>query len=434
MDYFGVDGAPGRSNFYFTTNGVTNPTLHMHPGEVQRWRLLAGAQGENMLLALQNHGLNVIAMDGITTSSMISLPPGKPLVLTPGQRYDVLVKAGAPGTYQLQAIDPSTAASVSPSGIQPAPRNARMSFDFPSPCSPTLVPDTDCTGQLTYPFPLATIVVDGAPVDMPLPTGPLPAPEGLPSVEKMVQTPPNAQRHVAFEICGQAQGTQMQSPENRLPSCGWYLERYDRPEVWGGAPFHTLEMMRDDDDKGTPNSDPNMPLVGFKKESLFTPDQPLFHDMIAGNYEEWTVYNRLFSDHPFHIHQNHFLVTKINGETLPTPEWHDTIIVPAVQPQPTDPAGPPNINKLQAGSVTFKIRFNPVSVGCFVMHCHIISHEDLGMMQRLDVLSAPNHPSQCDGDNETQTRNIEPLGMSSWLFAMVTPTATSTRWPRCLAP
>ena len=42
---FGLDGAPGRSNFYFTTNGVTNPTLHMRPGEVQRWRLLAGRAG-----------------------------------------------------------------------------------------------------------------------------------------------------------------------------------------------------------------------------------------------------------------------------------------------------------------------------------------------------------------------------------------------------
>src|SRR3954449_10430198 len=69
---FGLDGAPGRTNFFFTTNGVTNPTLHMRPGEVQRWRLLAGAQGENMMLSLQKHGFNIVAMDGITTSSMIS--------------------------------------------------------------------------------------------------------------------------------------------------------------------------------------------------------------------------------------------------------------------------------------------------------------------------------------------------------------------------
>src|SRR5271168_2783564 len=47
---YGLDGAPGLSNFYFTTNGVTNPTLHMQPGEVQRWRLLNATEGENLLL------------------------------------------------------------------------------------------------------------------------------------------------------------------------------------------------------------------------------------------------------------------------------------------------------------------------------------------------------------------------------------------------
>jgi hypothetical protein len=70
-----------------------------------------------------------------------------------------------------------------------------------------------------------------------------------------------------------------------------------------GAPCINLQMMRDDDDRGVPNpADPNMPLVGFKKEGLFTPDQPLFDDMVADAYEEWTVVNRSFSDHPFHMH------------------------------------------------------------------------------------------------------------------------------------
>ena len=65
---YGLDGAPGRSNFYFTTNGVTNPTLQMRPGEVQRWRLLNATEGENLLLTLEGTGLNVVAMDGITAS------------------------------------------------------------------------------------------------------------------------------------------------------------------------------------------------------------------------------------------------------------------------------------------------------------------------------------------------------------------------------
>ena len=99
-----------------------------------------------------------------------------------------------------------------------------MSFDFPEPCAPA--PDADCKGKLTYPVPLATIVVDGDPVEMAMPSGPLPAPEGMPSVEKMLTTPVNATRHVAFELCGTVQGTQLEKPENRLPSCGYYAARY----------------------------------------------------------------------------------------------------------------------------------------------------------------------------------------------------------------
>ena len=157
--------------------------------------------------------------------------------------------------------------------------------------------------------------------------------------------------------------------------------------------------MRDLDDKGVPSnpSDPNSPRVDFKKEGLFTPDKPLFDDMIVNNYEEWTVINRSFSDHPFHIHQNHFLVTKINGQTLATPEWHDTIIVPGSIPQPTAPEPPqPSINTNPIGSITFRTYFNPITVGCFVTHCHVLEHEDLGMMQRLDILPGPNQSSQCE--------------------------------------
>jgi FtsP/CotA-like multicopper oxidase with cupredoxin domain len=76
--------------------------------------------------------------------------------------------------------------------------------------------------------------------------------------------------------------------------------------------------------------------------------------MIVGNQEEWTVANRSCSDHPFHIHQNHFLVTKINNIPLSQPEWHDTIIVPGSILNPTGPDLPqPNINDNAIGAITF---------------------------------------------------------------------------------
>jgi hypothetical protein len=210
-----------------------------------------------------------------------------------------------------------------------------------------------------------------------------------------------------------------------IPSCPWYFAKYD-PTYWGGTPFTTLLMMRDADDTGQPSGNPAMPLINFQKEGLFDPLVPLFPDMIAGTYEEWTVTNRSFSTHPWHLHQNHVLVTKINGVMLPLPEWHDTLLVPAASaPCSTGPAargsrrgffgatvsaprqgpfptittctGPPpdNINVAIPGSITFRVYYNPVTVGCFVAHCHIIDHEDLGMMQRFDILPAPGQPSGC---------------------------------------
>ncbi len=368
------------SNTYTTTNGAINPIIHMRPGEVQRWRWLAAGSGETFVVALEGHRLNVVANDGITVPGMRTLEPGDPYVLASGQRADVLVQAGSPGVYVLQALDPSDKRGwsvVSGSGIDPRPRMARISFDIPS--SP-------------YPIALATIVVSGAALKMPLPSGSLPVPGALPSIDTMLNTPPARTRRIAFEICGDQRGGSvvpipMEDPTQRLPSCGAYYQRYDAG-YWGGTPFTTLLMMRDASDDGVANPIPNpeIPRVGYRTEGLFTVDRPLFADMISGTFEEWTIINRSFSDHSFHIHQNHFLVTHVNGQPLAAPEWHDTILVPAAEPQPAPPGLLVNINKATFGSVTFRTYFKPVTEGPFVMHCHMIQHEDLGMMQRVDLV------------------------------------------------
>jgi len=414
------DGSfPGKpSRYSYTTNGIADPTLHMRPGEVQRWRLLNATDGDNLLLTLvakeadeQGLGLNVVAMDAITVPNSYRLAPGDPLVMGPGQRMDVMVKAGKPGIYLLQTLNPNLPASVSPyrdahfpSGIDPQPRLSRHSTDFPSPCPPLGGPSTTCdpAKEFSYPVTLATIEVSGAAKDMDLPADPLPTPKGLPSIDTMLSRTPDAVRNVVFEICGD----NVQSPPIQLPSCGWYFTKYDAT-YWGGAPFYNLEMMRDADDIGQPSSNPAMPRINFKKEGLFDPDDPLFPDMIAGNYEEWTVYNQSFSDHPFHIHQNHVLVTKINSITLPQPEWHDTLVVPAAVCLKPSCGTPENINDTTPGSITFRTYFNPVTAGCFVMHCHILTHEDIGMMRRLDILPAKGQPSSCVLDQASAAPLIE---------------------------
>jgi len=353
------------SNLYYLTNGVTNPTLKMRPSEVQRWRILDGASGETFPIALEGHSLHILANDGINQSEMISLNVEEAYVMGSGNRVDLLVKAGEPGTYKLQVLDPAEGTySVTPQGIAPGTRRARIGRDFPQP---------------TYPVTVATIVVEGSEKNMDLPDGPLPKNSGLPSKEEMLNAPLDAERNMAFETCDM--GGRQSMPLNRLPSCGWYFELYDA-EYWGGTPFNSILMARDADDTGIqyPVDDPFMPRIDYQKQGLFTRNEPLFNDMFGGNFEEWTLINRTNSDHPFHIHVNPFLITHINGQALPEPEWRDSILVPAA------PGGDGNINDAIFGTVTFRTYLNPLFPGSFVFHCHILTHEDVGMMQEIEIL------------------------------------------------
>jgi FtsP/CotA-like multicopper oxidase with cupredoxin domain len=93
-----------------------------------------------------------------------------------------------------------------------------------------------------------------------------------------------------------------------------------------------------------------------------------------GNVEEWTIRNEDNQLHNFHIHQNPFLVTTINGVPQPILGLFDTITVPS-QTGSTP------------GSVTVKIAFtDPLIAGRSVFHCHVTKHEDKGMMQTIDVV------------------------------------------------
>lgn len=88
--------------------------------------------------------------------------------------------------------------------------------------------------------------------------------------------------------------------------------------------------------------------------------------------QEWVLINTSPNGHPFHIHINPFMVMSITPgggvETpLPEPEWHDTINIPK-----------------NGGMVRFRTRFEDFK-GMFVLHCHILVHEDLGMMQVVEV-------------------------------------------------
>jgi FtsP/CotA-like multicopper oxidase with cupredoxin domain len=123
-------------------------------------------------------------------------------------------------------------------------------------------------------------------------------------------------------------------------------------------------------------------------------DNTIDQTMMLGATEEWTLYNDSpGAAHPFHIHINPFQVVEIfnpaGGNTTPVklPQpwiwWDDFAIPPAYQP-PTPPGGtaPP----LVPGYVKMLTRFVDFT-GVYVLHCHILGHEDRGMMQLVQVVS-----------------------------------------------
>lgn len=86
----------------------------------------------------------------------------------------------------------------------------------------------------------------------------------------------------------------------------------------------------------------------------------------AGSVEEWTLANPGPMDHPFHLHVWPMQVIEEGGRALERPEWRDVVNVPA------------------QGRVKVRVAFKDFA-GRSVYHCHILDHEDLGMMGVIEV-------------------------------------------------
>jgi FtsP/CotA-like multicopper oxidase with cupredoxin domain len=92
--------------------------------------------------------------------------------------------------------------------------------------------------------------------------------------------------------------------------------------------------------------------------------------VVPGATEIWEIINVSPVPHPFHPHAIQWQVLDRNGDPPPGVEqgWKDTVLV-----SPGD-------------RVRLIGRFEPVNFGMYVYHCHILEHEDAGMMGLFEVL------------------------------------------------
>jgi FtsP/CotA-like multicopper oxidase with cupredoxin domain/uncharacterized protein YceK len=129
-------------------------------------------------------------------------------------------------------------------------------------------------------------------------------------------------------------------------------------------------------------TDPNSPTTFFITQDGMTPQAFTMGQapnivVHSGTVEDWVIQNRALEDHIFHIHQIHFQVMAVNGVAVNDPAIRDTYDLPYWTGQGAYP------------SVTVRMDFrDPNIVGNFVYHCHILQHEDAGMMGEIEVLPA----------------------------------------------
>jgi FtsP/CotA-like multicopper oxidase with cupredoxin domain len=128
-------------------------------------------------------------------------------------------------------------------------------------------------------------------------------------------------------------------------------------------------------------SDPDSPTNFFitvdgQTPTLFSAGNPPAIVTTQGTTEDWTIENRALENHEFHIHQIHFMLLEQNGVPVSNGPYLDMIQIPywsGTGPYP---------------SVKVRMDFRGPLVGDFVYHCHILGHEDAGMMAIIRVKPA----------------------------------------------
>ena len=302
-----------RKTVLYTVNGTLRPKVTMHPGEVQRWRLLNAAEGKFMSLTLQGHDLHQVAWDGLTLPE----PEATDVVLlSGGNRVELLVKAGKPGTYDL-VLTPGSSQRPNIPGM-PASISESESELF-------------CR-------------LNGATMSA------MPA-DGL------QDEPPELQPRTILTLEVRGSG-----PKMRLPRS---LPAWDPPMLpIAGRRLFAFTVSRD----------PMNEFLSFGIDGRqFELANPAYRAKL-NTAEEWTLVNECDSKlmdhaHVYHIHVNPFKITAINGRKLSTPLWRDTFV----------------LTKRSGDSLTFVSNFFDFT-GKFVEHCHVLSHEDLGMMGSVEVV------------------------------------------------
>ena len=369
-------------------NGQNNPVIFMAPGEVQRWRIVNENVTRNTkTLEFRFQDLPgeepvavEVARDGVQFSGVnMGMDTDTLLLMGAGNRLDVIVQAPlTPGTHFFRMRQLPGASRQSRDPVLPLQRLA----DGP----PLQAADSNS-------YVLFRVVVDpnrrggstGLPTSIPNLATFLAANIPAPPTFLGGNLPPASDSAVVVF-------TDMGSPGNYEKPAQFYL----------GSATNPLQRFND--------------TVVFVPSDLGGNPMP----MILDSTQTWKVVNNsalnISVNHPFHIHINPFQVNRVvapnpkdpfqalyaelntAASTNNSPIWLDVIPLPLPA---LDGAGNPIPN---SAYVVLTQRYDPFD-GCtddkcgpptgeFVMHCHILGHEERGMMQVLQIVEPGQQPAR----------------------------------------
>jgi FtsP/CotA-like multicopper oxidase with cupredoxin domain len=323
-------------------NGLYQPTLTMKPGEIQLWRVVnatVGSLGAGTIgpAIFQTAGFTFVqtAQDGVQFSraNVIAQPnvKGAGITLAGGNRVDLLVRAPMTPGTTQFSNARNVLFNVTVSDTPPVSMTFPCEVPVPNADQPAAAPDPKC-------WP-----------DMPKFLEDLTAPKAYP-------------HHVAF---------------------GWDAE-----------PGRTAAG------RITTSTGNNLPPKFTIDNKQFEEFGPLIDQcMPLSATQDWVLENNTTTIHPFHIHINPFQVVKIEtpvntagtiSYTTTAPAnnliWQDVIAIPAAVQLAN--------GLLAQGRVTIRQHYADFA-GTFVLHCHILAHEDRGMMQLVRIVPKDKFPMDC---------------------------------------
>lgn len=364
---FGPWPTSGR---YTSINGVVLPTfLDARAGQVERWRVIHGGVRDTINLQFRKMAANSPSVAGLKASTVDDYVqkycPGTPLtqylaaadgltmkqalastqtVFQPGYRWDALMVFPEPGTYCMIDTAMPSNATIS----QSAPSRQLLGFVQ---VGPGVSVGTDPKAYLTAQLVAA-------------------ARQNMPTVTraKVIADLNNnlgLQSFVPHPDISEAEVTGQQTVV-------FNIDVNTKPATYevNGQPY-----------------DPNR----------------VDRQLTLGGVDQWTLTSD-FVSHPFHIHVNPFQVVSITdpaGKDVSAPDaqdgtgaafdpqyrglkgvWKDTLWV-------KNPGQNPATSPKTTYKVVVRTRYQRY-IGDFVLHCHILDHEDQGMMQNVRI-SLPDH-------------------------------------------